>query len=94
MLQINYISGATGRRQTVPLSKLTLDVLAATMHLQEHGVHGYRLSSELGASHGSVYTTLSRLLDAGLVEVEEEDGAAAEEARRQPRRIFRITQKG
>ena len=64
------------------------------MHFRQHGVHGYRLSSELGASRGSVYTTLSRLLDAGLVEVEEEDGTAAEEERRQPRRIYRITPKG
>ena len=69
--QFHYTSGPAGRLQTLPLSRLTLDVLAATMHFREHGVHGYRLSSELGASHGSVYTTLSRLLDAGLVEVEE-----------------------
>ena len=53
--------------------------------LRSEPLHGYALAEELDLSHGYVYTHLSELEEAGMIEVAEEDDK---------KKVYRLTENG
>jgi DNA-binding PadR family transcriptional regulator len=81
-----------------PLGEFEVVVLMAVLHLQSGGAFGSAILEEIrrrsgrAASRGSVYITLDRLEDKGLLASKLAAGTAARGGR--PKRVFRLTARG
>lgn len=74
-----------------PLGETTTIILAM---LEKKDGYGLDLTQQSGLLPGTVYTTLRRLEERGLVEGQWEDAAVAEAERRPRRRYYRLTPDG
>lgn len=90
------------RRRRGALLPLEVDILEASIEAAREGeewLHGYAFAKRISegrdskrlTAHGTLYKALGRLDDSGLLEHRWEDPAAALEAGRPRRRLYRIT---
>jgi PadR family transcriptional regulator, regulatory protein PadR len=83
---------------TSSLGEFEVVVLMAVLHLQADGAFGSAILNEIkrrsgrAASRGSVYITLDRLEDKGLLASKLSAGNALRQGR--PKRLFRLTSRG